>query len=227
MNDDRGLPSLDVLVTGADERQGLAVIRALGSQGLKVCAAGVRRRNLGSLSRYSMAYCQYPPPLTDKRKFAETILETVKIHNIPVVIPVVESTVIALDEFRDMFTSHTLLAIPSSESLEFALDKKKTYELAESLGITIPRTCSPVSVNEAKSFVKETGFPIIIKPRAIGSYSKVSGAFDFKIRYLNDTASFEKAMFEFEQQGSFPILQDYCPGGGVPQSTVCAKGIIM
>ena len=227
MNKDRGLPSLDVLVTGADERQGLAVIRALGSQGLKVCAAGLHKRNLGSLSRYTKAYHQYPPPLTDKQKFSEAILEAVKAYNIPVVIPVVESTVIALDEYRKIFAPHTLLAIPPSDSLEYALDKKKTYELAESLGITIPRTCSPVSVSEATDFVKQTGFPIILKPRAIGSYSRVAGAFDFKIRYIKDSASFEKAMIEFEQHGSFPMLQEYCPGVGVPQSTLCAKGKII
>lgn len=227
MKKNRDVVSIDVLVTGADERQGLAVIRALGSQGLKVCAAGLQKRNLGSLSRYAVAYCQYPPPLTDKKRFAEKILQAVKIYNIPVVIPVVESTVIALDEYRELFTSYTQLAIPSSDCLEFALDKKKTYQLAESLGIAIPKTCSPATIAEATDFVKQTGFPIILKPRAIGSYSKVKGSFDFKIRYINNVVVFDKAMIEFEQLGAFPILQEYCPGIGVPQSTLCAKGKII
>ena len=41
---------MDVLVTGADQRQGLAVIRSLGRRGVSVLAAGVHSKSIGFYS---------------------------------------------------------------------------------------------------------------------------------------------------------------------------------
>src|SRR3990172_874092 len=103
---------MEVLVTGADQRQGLAVIRALGSKGLKIFAAGLEPNSLGFFSRYTKGFCQYPSPLTDKKGCVATILKAVREYHIPFVFPAVESTVIALDEFRDEFEGLTRLALP-------------------------------------------------------------------------------------------------------------------
>jgi len=219
--------SVDVLVTGAEERQGLAVVRSLGAHGVTVCAAGARAPNMGFLSRYTQARCLYPSPLTDKIAFCREILRAVQKYNIAVVMPVVESTVIALDEHRDLFTPHTRLALPPAQALEYALDKQKTYQLAESLGIAIPRTCYPASRAEAMDFAQQAGFPLIAKPRAYGSYGKSGAAFDFKVLYLRDMQALKAAISKFERLGAFPMLQQYCPGISVPQNTLCASGQII
>jgi predicted ATP-grasp superfamily ATP-dependent carboligase len=169
----------------------------------------------------------YPSPLSDKKRFVETVLEIVKNYSIPLVMPVVESTVIAIDEYRDQFEPDVKLAIPSSESLAYALDKIKTYEIAASLGISIPKTCCPASAKEAYEFAKQTGFPIIMKPRAYSSYRKVKGTFGFKIRYAKDLSTLQNDMQEFEKLQAFPMLQEYCAGVGVPQSVLCASGEII
>jgi predicted ATP-grasp superfamily ATP-dependent carboligase len=192
-----------------------------------VFAAGLRPKSLGFFSRYTKAYSQYPSPRTDKRLFVEAILSMVQEHNIPVLMPVVESTVIALDEYRGLLEPYTRLALPSSESLSLALDKKRTYELAESLGIEIPKTCYPNSVSDALLLAEETGYPVIIKPRAQSSYTKVAGEFDFKIRYARDAETLERALRAFEVPGTFPIVQEYCSGVCVPQSILCAEGEII
>ena len=63
---------MDVLVTGAEERQGLAVIRALGSYGLSVCATGLKKDSLGFYSRYAKETIQYPSPISQKSEFVDT-----------------------------------------------------------------------------------------------------------------------------------------------------------
>jgi len=218
---------MDVLVTGAEERQGLAVIRALGKSGLKVCAGGLRRNSFGFYSNYTKTSFTYPSPLSDKEGFARSVLSVAQANDIPVVMPVVESTVIAVDEYRSLFEPRIKVAIPSSKSLSYALDKKKTYELADSLGIRIPRTCYPSSSEEAHAFATRCGFPLIMKPRAYSSYRSVGQAFDFKIRYAKDADSLQKELQGFEARGAFPMLQEYCTGIGVPQSVLCAHGDII
>jgi predicted ATP-grasp superfamily ATP-dependent carboligase len=208
---------MDVLVTGADQRQGLAAIRALGSRRLRVFAAGLESHSLGFFSRYTAGFCQYPSPYTDKEGFIATILQVVKTYQIPVVIPVVESTVITLDEFRGEFEGITQLALPSSESLLLALDKKETLDLAQNLCIPIPKSCFADSMEEALSFADDIGYPIVMKPRAQASFSKVRGNFPFKVTYARNRQDCIEQLHPYSREGIYPILQQYCPGVKVNQ----------
>jgi predicted ATP-grasp superfamily ATP-dependent carboligase len=215
---------MDVLVTGADQRQGLAVIRTLGSKGLKVFAAGLEPKSLGFFSRYAAGFCQYPSPLSDKMRFVSTILEAVRQYSIPVVLPVVESTVIALDEYRSEFEGKAKLALPSSDSLLRALDKKETLTLAKTLDIPIPRSCFPASLDDALSFADNVGYPIAMKPRAHRSYIRVNGGASFKVAYARNSEELVKELRPFCQKNNYPILQEYCPGVKVNQGILYAGG---
>ncbi len=208
---------IDVLVTGADQRQGLAVIRALGCKGLRIFAAGLESNSIGFFSRYTHGFCKYPSPSTDKRDFIYTILKVVKKHHIPFVFPVVESTVIALDEFRSEFKDLTQLALPPRESLHLALDKKKTLALARELSIPAPESYFASSLNEALAFAERVGYPVVVKPRAMLSFKKVRGNFKFKVIYVRDSEELKKLLQPCVHEGIYPILQEYCPGIKVNQ----------
>lgn len=214
---------MDVLITGADQRQGLAVIRALGSKGLRTFAAGLEPNSLGFFSRYTAGFCQYPSPVIDKKGFVAAILKAVEDHGIPVVIPVVESTVIALDEFRSAFEGLTQLALPSTEALHLALDKKETLTLAQKLNVPIPKTCFADSVPTALSFAAEVGYPVVMKPRSQRSYVKVEGDFKFKVTYARDREDLRRQLQPFTREEIYPILQEYCPGVKVNQGLFYAE----
>jgi len=203
---------MDVLVTGADQRQGLAVIRALGRKGLEIFATGQERNSVGFFSRYTKELCQYPSPFADKNGFVDTILQVVKKHRIPVVFPTVESTVIALDEFREEFEGLTRLAIAPREPLHIALDKKQTLTLAKELGVPIPRTCFANSLEEALAFAEGIGYPVVMKPRAHPCFDRVIERFEFKVTYAKDREDLIKRLQPFAQKGIYPVLQEYCPG---------------
>jgi len=215
---------MDVLVTGADQRQGLAAIRALGSKGLRVFAAGSEPKSLGFFSRYVAGFCHYPSPLLDKIGFVNTILEAVRQYNISVVLPVVESSVIALDEYRSEFEGKAKLALPSSDSLHRALDKKETLTLAHTLDIPIPKTCFPASLDDALSFAENVGYPIVMKPRAYRSYRRVNGGASFKVAYARNSEGLVKELQPFCQKNNYPILQEYCSGVKVNQGILYAGG---
>lgn len=213
---------MDVLVTGADRRQGLAVIRALGCRGLSVLAAGPERRSLGFFSRYTRASCWYPDPLENKYDFVGVIRAAVERHHVSFVFPVAEETVIVLDEFRAEFEGLTQLALPPSDALPIALDKSKTMPLAQSLGITTPQSCVPQSSEEALSFAERVGYPMVMKPRV--SYGRIGTDFGFKVAYARDRNELADRCREFEHLGDYPLLQEYCPGVKVNHGVLCAGG---
>jgi predicted ATP-grasp superfamily ATP-dependent carboligase len=213
---------LDVLVTAADRRQGLAVIRALGSQGLSILAAGPEKRSLGFYSRYACATCWYPDPLETEREFIDTIRDAVTQYKLPYVFPVSEETVITLDKFRAEFDGLTKLALPPSDALAIALDKNKTMPMARSLGITTPQSMLPKSREEALSFAERVGFPIVMKPRV--SYGRIGADFGFKVDYAQNSDELAARFMEFEEIGAYPLLQEYCPGLKVNHGVLCAGG---
>jgi hypothetical protein len=123
-----------VMVTGADQHQGLAVIRALGMKGMSVIACGAGVRSLGCHSRYASRRFSYTSPLVSKPRFLEDMLSIIHRTKPALILPSVESTMIVLDECRREFEPSTILAVPSSDVLAFAIDKSKTMALASRVG---------------------------------------------------------------------------------------------
>ncbi|UCE85193.1 MAG: hypothetical protein JSU66_12695, partial [Deltaproteobacteria bacterium] len=215
-------------MTGADERHGLAVIRALGSKGLAIFAAGVDAGRLGFRSRYVRGSCCYPSltvEAPDTQGFVSAIREAVTRHRIPWIFPVTESTVVALDRSRAAFEGLARIALPASAALRVALDKESTRALASSLGIPVPRSCLPRSAAEALSFAREVGFPLVMKPRGPAE-GRLTGGLGFKVRYARCEDDLRAALRPFDARGEFPMLQEYCPGVGVAQSGIVANGEI-
>src|SRR2546428_13180120 len=156
---------LDVLVTGCDQITPLSVIRSLGRRGIKVLAAGARSRSIGFYSRYATRTWVYPSQFKDKRGFIQSIIQAVQQHQINLIFPASESTLVVLDEFRSEIERHTRLAAPSSEAIECAIDKVRTYDLAEKIGIPVPKTVCVHSVPEAVRAAQEIGCPGVRKRR--------------------------------------------------------------
>jgi acetolactate synthase-1/2/3 large subunit len=221
---------MDALVTSAEQRSGLAAIRALGSRGLSVLAAGARSNSLGFRSRYAKECCVYPDYPAWKydeihqRSFVATIRRVVSDHRIPFVLPVSELETIALDASREAFEGLTRLALAPRKSLRLALDKRATLSLASELGIPIPESCLPSSVDEALSFARAVGYPIVMKPPAARGSNLVAADFPFKVRYARNPAELETALQPFEAGGAFPVLQEYCSGVCVAQSGLFVDG---
>lgn len=109
------MAQFDVLVTAADQRQGLVVTRALGSMGLRVFAVGAEPNSLGFYSRYTAGHSVCPSPLKDEAGFVEGLLKILEENQVAVLLPAVESTVIAVDAARSRFEALTRVALPPSD----------------------------------------------------------------------------------------------------------------
>ena len=219
-----GAAAVDVLVTGVEERQGLAVVRSLGRRGLRVAACASSDDAIGFCSRYATVCATYPSPDAGTRDFAQQIAAVAKEHSAAVIMPSVESTVIALDAHRELFDQRVALAMPGSAVLEMALDKRRTYQACERLDIPVPRSCYPANIEDGLAFANEVGYPVVLKPRAQSIYHASGVDFGFKVRYARDLAELQAQLEKFSEHAAFPILQEYCSGDGVAHSFIVVNG---
>jgi predicted ATP-grasp superfamily ATP-dependent carboligase len=214
----------NVLVTGADQHQGLAVIRGLGMKGVHVVAASAKRHNIGFYSRYAKKTDIYTAPNVDLDRFIEDILDIIKRHKITMIIPAVESTMVALDNRREQIEEVCVIAAPDSMRVEMSIDKLRTVELAQKVGVPVPKTICTDNIDEAIEVTRSFRFPVALKPRGNSLHPSTQNALGFKVRYAKTHAELQEILKEFRLSRVLPMIQEYVRGVGVCVSALFNKG---
>ena len=150
-----------VLVLDADSRAGLACVQSLGSAGATV-HAGLRSDDTGTRhSRWCHKAHAQPEfePIPAALGWLQTINEA---HDFQLI---VASTEGSLRWLRALPPQHPLRGkapMPGDEAIDVALDKARTTQLAESLGLPVP--ASRRIEQGTTSWPQSLGFPSVIKP---------------------------------------------------------------
>ncbi|HYT72111.1 MAG TPA: ATP-grasp domain-containing protein [Gemmatimonadales bacterium] len=213
-----------VLVTGADQHQGLAVIRGLGLAGIRVVACGVERRSIGFYSRFAAATARYTSPFASRQDFVADILRIVRQTGASLIIPTVESTMVVLNEWRHVVEPSAALAAPRPDVFEYAIDKGKTLGLAERLQVPTPRTVQGATTGEILARAGELRFPVAIKPRGHGLHLATANTLGFKVRYARTADELGERLQPFERDAKALLVQEYVPGVGRCVAAVCRQG---
>lgn len=203
-----------VLITGADQHQGLAVIRGLGLAGVSVVAASHVPRNIGFASRFAHETALYANPHTDLDQFVADIIDIAARHQVSMILPAVESTLVAMNRFRDRIESQAPIAAVDSENLDWAVDKLKTVALAREVGVPVPRT---VYAQDVATVLRETAsfrFPVALKPRGNALHASTSNRLSFKVKYARTHAELAQILQSLDS-GTLPLVQEYATGVGV------------
>lgn len=201
----------DVLLTGAESRQGIVTIRSLAMRGIRMMVVGEQEQSIGFYSRYIAGHCQSPSPMLEKEKYVGFLVDVARKHDIPYIFPVTESSLVPLNEFRSEVEKVSKLIAPSSLTILNALDKKLALATAEQEGVPISRTLYPTSIHEAVAFAEECGYPVILKPRGRANDSRIGGTFDFKVLYAHNRSQLEDCLSRCKS-GSYPMMQDFSFG---------------
>jgi len=212
------------LVTGADQHQGLAVIRGLGLAGIPVIACGASRWSMGFHSRYAVERARYTPPFQSAPRFIDDLLRIIRRTGPALVIPTVESTLVLLSETRDVLERHTTLAAPPPEVLEYALDKGKTLRLAAQVGVPVPRSVQGESTGEIVWRAAGLRFPVAIKPHGNGLHRTTANTLGFKVRYARTPEELQQVLHPFERDARALLVQEYAPGTGRCVAALCRRG---
>lgn len=144
-----------VLVLDSDSSAGLESIQSLGRLGATIHAAA-SQRCLAFTSRYVHESMLHP---VTGSKLATWISDRHSDELYDLIIPATERTIMAflMPEISQEARNRAVLS--PAESIQLALDKEKTWQLASKLGLLVP-----YSRLVTKESSKPTRFPVVLKP---------------------------------------------------------------
>ena len=203
-----------VLITGADQRQSLAVIRSLGKKGVKVVAAGPHEHAIGFHSRYAAATWVYPNPYENSQGFIDSLLAAITKHNVKMVFPVVESSLVVVNQHRKTIEAAASVVAASREAVDLSLDKDRQFKIAASIGIRVPRTITPVNLEQAREQVRELSFPVVLKANIKPQDEEKAGDI-LKVSYAQAWEPLRRLLEVYYRAGVQPIIQEIIFGDGI------------
>jgi glycosyltransferase involved in cell wall biosynthesis/predicted ATP-grasp superfamily ATP-dependent carboligase len=215
--------TLDVVVLDADERQSLVCVRSLGRAGLAVGAYGPSRWSPAFGSRWCVEHGRLPDSANGLEPVVAAILRVLEQRRPQVLMTAHDGTIEALRKGRDEVGQRVSIALAAERALAIAVDKTKTFELATSLGIPLPRTLPADRVEDVESACRELGFPLVVKPIRSwveggdgGSRLTASLVVD-----LDDALAVGRRAFD---AGGSVVLQEWLTGSREAVSLVYADG---
>lgn len=199
-----------VLVTDAEVRKTLAVVRGLGED-YEIITASARRPALAAWSRSASQHLSSPTG----NSFTGWLLETTRRLSIDLLICPQEATLaMACSVYSDLQAAGVVLTFPPLETLDLAFDKAKTLELAATIGISAPPTAVPDRWQDADQAAETLGYPLVIKPRYSNFWTGTDWIRGRGSDYARDGDELTEALARLDRRQPPPILQKFVPGHG-------------
>jgi predicted ATP-grasp superfamily ATP-dependent carboligase len=210
--------SVGALVVGGDH-PGLAIARSLGRRNIPVYVID-SQRCISSFSKYATKV-MLAPDLLDERKTVDAVLEAGRRFNLRnwVLFPTRDETVSAFARHRTELSDFFRVTTPDWSTVCWASDKKRTYELAENLGIPCPQTFNPKSSQDLEALYPR--LPLAIKPAIKENFYYSTGAKAWRANTAGDL----HGLYEKARQHISPeeiLVQEIIPGDGRDQYSYCA-----
>lgn len=160
-----------MIVTDGMNRKALTAVRALGTEGYQVVVGETQTQYPAKWSRYVRTAITYPDPAADPEGFVTSLIDAAARFGATILMPMDDEAVIALARYSTQLPNSLNVALPSLESLRITRDKAETMSFARALGVPVPESCAPTSVDELERFMAEVPGPYVFKPR-VGSGSR-------------------------------------------------------
>lgn len=152
-----------VLILDALQRSALAVTRSLGTKSIAVFTADESITALAGSSKFSTLYFSYPSPRLYPEQFIETLCDIIKQHDIDTLMPMTELTTQLLLMHQSAFPDVTI-PFPTLSVVDSLADKCKLMQMAESLGVPIPKTYYVNDPENLPCKLEDLPYPLVLKP---------------------------------------------------------------
>ena len=154
---------------------GLAIIRSLGLMNVPIIAIYYENRDMGYVSKFVQEKLFVPHPEQNEDQFIELLLKCSKKFGRCLLIPADDTTLLAVSKHKEMLEEYFITAFTNEKITKQFIDKKLTYELAESIGIPAPDTLNLDSVRDINKYKNKLNYPCLLKPRQSHKYFEMFG----------------------------------------------------
>jgi D-aspartate ligase len=198
---------------------GLGIVRSLGHAGVPVCVID-DERSIARFSRYA-THSVRVPDLRDEEQIVDTVRRVGDDLGLQgwVLFPTREEMVAAFARHRDVLEPRFRIPTPPWSTVQWAWDKRKTYRLADELGIPIPRTWYPKTVEDLAEIDGEP--PFALKPAIKEHFIYATKAKAWRADDADQLAERFTQAAAFVPEGEI-MVQEIVPGDGRQQFAFCA-----
>jgi D-aspartate ligase len=198
---------------------GLGIVRSLGHAGVPVCVID-DERSIARFSRYT-THSVRVPDLRDEEQIVDTVLRVGDELGLDgwVLFPTREEMVAAFARHRDVLEPRFRIPTPPWNTVQWAWDKRKTYHLADELGIPIPRTWYPRTLADLAEIDGEP--PFALKPAIKEHFIYETKAKAWRANDAEELAERFMQAAAFVPEGEI-MVQEMIPGDGRQQFAFCA-----
>ncbi|HLZ59799.1 MAG TPA: ATP-grasp domain-containing protein [Ktedonosporobacter sp.] len=220
----------DALILDAKLRQSLVTVRSLGRRGKRVAALEVT--NLLESSRhvptFSSRWCQKAYIAPAYEQSAETFLsylgQILAQAGARVLIPSSDGMLALLREQRELIEQQgTRIAIAKESALAIAINKEQTLEVAEKLGLGVPKGVMVTAVSEVGEAIREIGLPAVVKPTASWVWGETQGI-RVVCQLVTTPDEARRAVEALTQHGGAVLFQQFLAGRNESVSLFYARG---
>ena len=153
-----------VLVLGADQRSGLAIVRSLGRGSIEVHIASHCQEPITIRSRYVNKAHHIPLYSQANLRWKDALTHLMENQGFDLVLPSNDMWATALQTYRADFERLGRLYVLNDNAFEVLFDKLKTSQLARSLGVPIPDETVVSRLDDLTDAIKTFGLPLVLKP---------------------------------------------------------------
>jgi predicted ATP-grasp superfamily ATP-dependent carboligase len=197
----------------------LAIARSLGRRRIPVWVAS-NQLPLATHSRYTQASLPWPASLTMQQQ-AEHLVELARCSRLDgwVLIAASDESAELLGRYREVLAPIFRFSTSSWEVVRDAVDKRRSYALAQRAGVSHPKTSYPQNVDELMR--AETDFPAILKPAVKDRSNALTQAKAWKVRNRDQLIRRYREALTMMAPGAI-MLQELIPGGNENQYSYAA-----
>lgn len=209
--------STPCLVLGIETQIGVGVVRELGRAGVRVIGLANRPTSVGLSSRYLYRGIVVGPERGDD--LVQTICALGNEFGGAVLLSVSETDLTWLLANSHRF-GKVRAVIPPAEAFRSVLDKTRTLQVAQRLGIRVPRTANSQSLADWEEAVTSVRYPVIVKwadPMSAAQRLRPLSMKPRKLEFALDAAALRAIGERYAPAGVWPMIQEYCPGQGLGQ----------
>ena len=216
---ERQSSNYDALILDATLRQSLVAIRSLGQRGMRVAAmeivAGGNAKDCSRIPAFSSRWCQqsFAAPGYEQglEPFLTYLQQAIATTGASVLITSSDATLALIRQYREDIERRVHIALAKESALAIAVNKKRTLEVAQQLGIVVPRGVEVRSVGEVEAAVLELGLPVVIKPVESWLWGEQQGV-RLVCKVAKTLTEARLAVEALIQQGGTTLFQQFLSG---------------
>ena len=184
------------------------------------CSAGEPAR----ASRHIRCWHEISEANCEQASWLERVMVILDERSFDLVIPATDAAVCLAMKHRRALTGKARFYLPSSTAFETFFNKRKTVELAASLGVPVPRAVF-VPLGGSREAAFDLAGQVVVKPLVSVSADNASGKHFARICKGSDEVS--SYLDYLSDRGLDALVQEYITGSGVGVEVLADRGEIL